>query len=250
MNHEIPIKRVISEQTDPISSYFEYNGDFNNLPFSRKVEAWSDRVAMTTVLRNRFPLLFTENDLVTIPGCADGQIPIEILVQAMKNNIKLNIIGTDLNPTAMKIGYCITKAYDLNPNGIQWVQADSTSRSFFNWLSTEYPLHRSRRVVTLIQPCIPIDSLEILLRHHINFAKQNKSTITVALSVLLEDPESHWHALQLKMVKKGSLFPRETKWGTEFLKMNNEHLVPWQSFMNKCYGSHPKRTWLPNLIPS
>lgn len=233
MNHEIPVKCISSLQNDQISSYFENNSDFNNLPYSRKVEAWSDRTAMTEVLRNRFPSLFTKNDLVTIPGCADGQIPIEILAQAMKNDMKLNIVGTDLNPIALKIGYCITKAYNLNPNGIQWLQADAVSPFFFDWLSTEYPSHRSHRVVTLLQPCLPMDSLESLLRHHINFAKQTQSTITVALSVLLEDPESYWYQLQLKMVKQGTLYSKETKWGTEFLKINNGHPVPWQSFMDK-----------------
>ena len=77
-SQRIPIAQIGDLQNNREFVHFRDNFTFINLPYSEKVAKWSDRAALQNLIREKFRHLFEDGDLVVVPGCADGQIPIEV----------------------------------------------------------------------------------------------------------------------------------------------------------------------------
>jgi hypothetical protein len=224
--------------------HFQTNRTFINLPYSEQVSTWPDRNALQSLIRDHFRLLFEPGDLVLVPGCADGQIPIEIQANGIQHEIDLDMIAADFNETAMKLGYCTMKSYGLNPDRIQWVRGDVTSASFFDWI-TPRSLPKSRhQIVTLIQPSLRETSLLTFLERSAELAHKSHNPTTIVMPFLLEDHETMWYKNYETMITKAliqaektndlpQLVWNKTKFGKEVLKLNTTKnaYVPQQYFV-------------------
>ncbi|MBA3239132.1 MAG: hypothetical protein H0T62_12395 [Parachlamydiaceae bacterium] len=243
-NFQIPIKHLGLQQQSNEAHHFEENRTFINLPYSPSVSKWSDRAALQLLIRDKFNLLFKTGDLVLIPGCADGQIPIEIHAHAMQQNVELDIVAVDFNTTAMKLGYCTMKSYGLDPDRIHWVQADATSASFFDWVSSTFASRLRHQIVTLIQPSMQEEKFISFLKRNADFACSTHHPSTVVMPILLEDHETLWYKIYEGIVNKAlnkakitcdlpELIWKKTKFGREALKLNSKQdaYVPQQYFI-------------------
>ncbi|MBI3211376.1 MAG: hypothetical protein HYZ47_01660 [Simkania negevensis] len=239
-----PIKKLDERVRKEDGIFFQNNRTFINLPYGKKTSTWSDRQALQMLIRGRFETLFQNGDLVLIPGCADGQIPIEIYAHSIKHNLKLDILAADYNDTAMKVGYFTMKSFGLNGDAISWLMTDISSESFFDWISQKHAHNMRHRVITLIQPSLREHTLLSFLKKNAELSYKTKSSNTVVMPVLLEDPSSKWYQLcdnhvkeSLKLSEKSKDLPAfmwdRTKYGHEMLRLssNRESYVPQQYFI-------------------
>lgn len=242
--HEIS-HSAFSKKADAI--HFEMNKTFIQFPYNPRVLKWSDRVALQKLIRENFLKLFEENSLAIVPGCADGQIAIEIYSNSLKNNIKsLEIVATDFNLPAMELGYVTMKSFGLNANRIKWVQADVSETPFFQWINKHYiaPL-RKHQIATLVQPSLRESTFLSFLKHSSNLAKLNEVYTTLIMPVLLADPKSEWFQDCDKNVNKAfdqgrkenvppKLIWNKTRYGIELLSLNRDKTsyVPQQYFVD------------------
>lgn len=219
-------------------NYFQNEKTFINLPYSKKSKTWSDRRGLQELIRTKFLSLFKENDLIIIPGCADGQIPIEVYAHAQHHQMDVNIIAADYNTTAMKLGYFTMKSYGLNGDKIRWVNTDCTSREFYQKVHSEHQDRKQHHIVTLIQPCLREVELLKFLKDSSELSSQNGYSTTLIMPILLEDPESKWlQSLNKTVAFSTEIHPQyiknQTRYGSEILKLNSERssYVPMQYFI-------------------
>ncbi|MCP5490870.1 MAG: hypothetical protein H7A42_07150 [Chlamydiales bacterium] len=242
---KIPMEYLDIHQERDDAIHFLANRTFINLPYSEKVSKWSDRNALQSLIRDKFKSLFESGDLVLVPGCADGQIPIEIQAHALEYQVELDIIAADFNEIAMKLGYCTMKSYAIDSSRIQWVRADVTSSSFFNWVAPRLPTRSRHQIVTLIQPSLREQTLISFLKKSSDLAHKSHNPTTVVMPVLLEDHETKWYkdyekevARALALAKKTNDMPQlvwnKTKFGVEVLRLNatKDAYVPQQYFVH------------------
>lgn len=227
--------------------HFETNSTFINLPYTGKTQTWSDRFALQELIRKHFSKLYQVGDLAIVPGCADGQIAIEIYGNSLEHGIKLkDILAADYNLPAMQLGYVTMKAFGLNPNRIKWMQANIAHESFFRWVNKRYPnISGKHQISTLIQPSLTEESLLAFLKHCAHLTALNQVTSTIVMPVLLADPKSEWHETcdqhvqhALIKAKSDSIPPafiwNKTKYGIEFLRRipGKKTYVPQQYFID------------------
>lgn len=240
----LPMVSLETFDEDAKAIHFKENRTFLNLPYGEKVTKWPDRNALQSLIRDRFTSIFQKNDLVIVPGCADGQIPIEISVNSQRHNTDLTIIAADFNADAMNIGYLVMKSYGLETEGISWVQADVTKKRFFDWIRTSFPLEERHQVVTLIQPSLREQSFLSFLKYSASLPHHPGNKTTVVLPVLLLDESSEWYQkcnsyvkTALDIAEKSHEAPQfiwsKTKYGFEMLKLNQTKsaYVPEQYFI-------------------
>jgi hypothetical protein len=234
---------IYQERDD--ATHFLENRTFINLPYSENVSEWTDRNALQSLIRDKFKCLFETEDLVLVPGCADGQIPIEIQAHAIKHEVELDIIAADCNETAMKLGYCTMRSYALDSSRIQWVRADVESSSFFSWITSRLPSRSRHQIVTLIQPSLREQTLISFLKKSSDLAYKSHNPTTIVMPVLLEDHETKWYkyyetiiARSLALAKKTNDLPQliwnKTEFGVEVLRLNatKDAYVPQQYFVH------------------
>ncbi|MBP7075122.1 MAG: hypothetical protein KBA81_07045 [Rhabdochlamydiaceae bacterium] len=240
-----PLISLENFEEDVKAIHFRENRIFMNLPYSNKVSAWPDRQALQELIRRRFSDLFQNNDLVIVPGCADGQIPIEISANSEKHDINLNIVAADFNADAMNIGYLTMQSYGLRTDRITWVQADVTKKMFFEWIQNRFPRLGRHQVVTLIQPSLREQSFLSFLKNSSSLAFQSHRVTTVVMPVLFMDANSEWYQRcnnyvesALTVAEKKREAPQfiwsQTKYGVEMLKLNTSKnaYVPEQYFVH------------------
>lgn len=241
-----PMVSLETFEEDLNAIHFRENRTFLNLPYGEKVTSWPDRLALQSLIRNRFCNIFQKNDLVIVPGCADGQIPIEISVNSKKNNTDLTIIATDFNADAMNIGYLVMKSYGLETEKISWVQADATKKRFYDWIRASFPLEERHQVVTLVQPSLREQSFLSFLKYSASLPHHPGNKTTIVLPILLLDESSEWHKRcnhyvksALEIAEKSQEAPQfiwsKTKYGLEMLKLNQtkSSYVPEQYFIRQ-----------------
>lgn len=239
-----PIKEVGKFHENDEFLHFKDNFTFVNLPYGRKVSQWSDRRALQQLIRDKFKKIFWGNDLVIIPGCADGQIPIEIYANSKKNDIELEIVAADYNLPAMQLGYLTMKSFGLSGDKIQWVQTDIKGKEFFNWLGSNFSFSGRHQIVTLVQPSLREKSFFDFLVQSSNLHKLKQTPTTVVMPVLLEDKDSQWYQIcdghvqrALKDSEKTKDLPQlmwnKTKYGHEMLRLdpNKRFYQPQQYFI-------------------
>jgi hypothetical protein len=242
---KIPMEYLDIPQERDDAIHFLANHTFINLPYSEKVSKWSDRNALQSLIRDKFKSLFEPGDLVLVPGCADGQIPIEIQAHAIQHEVDLDIVAADSNEIAMKLGYCTMRSYAIDPSRIQWVRADVTSSSFFNWITPRLPPRSRHQIITLIQPSLREQTLISFLKKSSDLAHNSHNPTTVIMPVLLEDHETKWYkdyekeiARALMLAKKTNDLPQlvwnRTQFGIEVLRLNaaKDAYVPQQYFVH------------------
>lgn len=241
----IPMEYLYLPNQQSEVEHFQNNRTFINLPYSEKVSKWADRTALQSLIRNKFKTLFENGDLVLVPGCADGQIPIEIHAHAVLHEMELDIIAADVNETAMKLGYCTMKSFGLDSDRIRWVQADVNSPSFFQWVSRHLSTRSRHQIVTLIQPSLREEALISFLTKISDLAHTAQKPTNLIMPILLEDHETKWYKdygkqieQSLDLAKKTKDTPQliwqKTKYGKEVLKLNTKKdaYVPQQYFIH------------------
>ena len=239
-----PMVPLETFEEDVNAIHFRENRTFLNLPYGEKVTSWSDRSALQSLIRDRFCSIFQKDDLVIVPGCADGQIPIEISVNSEKHNTDLTIIAADFNADAMNIGYLAMKSYGLDTEKISWVQADATKKRFFDWIRASFPLEERHQVVTLVQPSLREQSFLSFLKYSASLPHHPGNKTTIVLPILLLDESSEWHQkcnryvkTALEIAEKNLEAPQfiwsKAKYGYEMLKLNQtkSSYVPEQYFI-------------------
>lgn len=240
----IPIQKIGDLHEDKEFIHFRDNFTFVNLPYSEKASAWSDRNALQQLIREKFPKIFKPGDVVVIPGCADGQIAIEVYAQALTHNTELEVVAADFNRPAMQLGYLTMQAFGLDPDRIQWIQSDIKSKNFFDWLGSRFYANGRHQIVTLVQPSLRETSLLAFLAQGAHLHKLNKTPTTVIMPVLLEDQNSGWfrtcddHVQRaLKASKQTQDLPqlvwKKTKYGHEMLRLDptKTFYLPQQYFI-------------------
>jgi hypothetical protein len=243
-SQRIPIAQIGDLQNNREFVHFRDNFTFINLPYSEKVAKWSDRAALQNLIREKFRHLFEDGDLVVVPGCADGQIPIEVYGNSLKHRVSLDIVAADFNLPAMQLGYLTMKSYQLKSDRVHWVQADIKSVDFFNWVSSNFSIKRRHQVVTLVQPSLREESLLSLLRRTAELRSRDGVPTTLVMPVLLEDENSEWYKIcdsNVQAALSGStkthdlpqLVWNKTKFGHEMLRLDasKEFYVPQQYFV-------------------
>lgn len=239
--------QVVASQEERRSDafvHFENRRTFINFPYSEHTSKWPDRQALQNLIREKFCSIFQSGDLVIVPGCADGQIPIEIYGNALKHQKKLNIVAVDLNVAAMRLGYHVMNSYGLNPQNIKWVQADATAKTFFSWLEDNNLRQVRHQVVTLLQPCLTESQFLSILQSSRKLSHLAGKVTTIVMTVLLEDHNTPWYQACDGYVKqalhaalKDNTIPvltwRATKYGRELLRLNadKKNYVPEQYFI-------------------
>lgn len=239
-----PLVSLETFEEDEKAIHFRENRTFLNLPYSPKVAGWPDRNALQDLIRRRFSDLFQNNDLVIVPGCADGQIPIEISAHSERHDTNLNIVAADFNADAMNIGYLTMQSYGLRTDRITWVQADVTKKSFLEWTQNRFPRLGRHQVVTLIQPSLREQSFLSFLKSSSSLAHQSHRVTTVVMPVLFMDASTEWYRRcngyvesALKVAERSREAPQfiwsQTKYGVEMLKLNvsKSAYVPEQYFL-------------------
>jgi len=242
--HQIPIAQVGDLQSSKEFLHFRDNFTFINLPYSEKVSTWSDRVALQNLIRQKFNRLFENEDLVIVPGCADGQIPIEVYGNSLQHRVSLDVVAADFNLPAMQLGYLTMRSHNLRGDRIHWVQADVKSPDFFNWVSSKFAIKRRHQVVTLVQPSLREESLVSLLKRTSELRSHAGTPTTLVMPVLLEDTASEWYQMCDRHVQSAlsastqqqdlpSLMWNETRFGREMLRLDasKECYVPQQYFV-------------------
>jgi hypothetical protein len=239
-----PLTTLENFEEDEKAIHFRENRTFINLPYGEKVTAWPDRQALQDLIRQRFSSIFQQNDLVIVPGCADGQIPIEISANSENNEVDLKIVAADFNAAAMNIGYLTMQSFGLKSDKISWVQADVTKRRFFEWISASFPLEGRHQVVTLVQPSLREQSFLNFLKNSSALPHHHHAFTTVVMPVLLMDETSEWFQrcngyveIALKNAERNHEAPQfiwsQTKYGIEMLKLNTDKsgYIPEQYFI-------------------
>lgn len=213
---------------------FSRDERFVNFVYNKIVRGWSDRTALQKLIRDDelFCKFFRDGDVVVIPGCADGQIALELAASAKKNKINLHIVAADVNLVAMEATILLMKSYGIDYDNIHWIHADVTSNSFFSWLESKFPKSEYKnpyQVTTLIQPCLSEKNMMIFLKKVHSICSLNGNLGKVIMPILLEDHKSiHFKNLlrlvensgkKIKSVKINSVYIyNRTKYGVEFYK--------------------------------
>lgn len=232
-----PVYRLGELDNDKEAIHFKENWSFINLPYGSKVSGWSDRIAFQKLIRNNFTQIFQPEDLVIVPGCADGQIPIEIAAHNLMYDYQLHIVAADYNISAMHLGYLTMKSYNIDPSRVAWVQANAAKESFFEWIRASYPSKLRYKMVTLVQPSLREDALLSLLKNNSSSSRKHQIPSTVVMPMLLMDKDSGWYKRCNSVVQSGEnneIYPKliwnEAKYGMELLKFcqikteNNEEI--------------------------
>ena len=244
-NHRFPIFNLMPRKRVSEAIYFRDNSMFINLPFGKRVSTWPDRAALDKLISTVFLKLFKKGDLVVVPGCAEGQIPITLYANSERHGYNLKIVAADYNAVAMKLGCATMESHGLWPGGINWVQGNATNQNFFDWLKSEFRFNR-HQIITLLQPCLLETSLLDLLKNNARFAKTNKLFSRVVMPVLLEDAKSDYYqkcdhfiqtAMKVAEVRKNAptAIWNECKFGREMLTLSKET----NSYEAKQYFMYP-----------
>jgi hypothetical protein len=233
--------------SDHDAIHFEKNWTFIRLPYDTTSQGWSDRAALQQLIRSNFPKLYKENDVAIIPGCADGQIAIEVYANSLKNNVKLRgIVAADYNLPAMELGSATMSSFNLSPRKVRWVQANATHERFFQWIHRIYGGFNVRhQIATLLQPCLREEGMLNFLNHCSQLSYSNGISTTVIMPVLVHDPDSEWFQYcnrcvqdALANAKERGMPPRliwnTVKYGLELLRLNvdKSSYVPDQYFIS------------------
>ena len=237
-----PFTSFERKEDDACAIYFKENETFVNLPYGHNVTSWIDRNAVQELIRSNFTKLFHPEDLVVIPGCAEGQIPIEVAAHSIMHDCPLQIVASDYNVTAMNIGYLTMKSYGIDPSRVSWVQSDVTKKSFFQSIYSTYPSRTIHKIVTLVQPCLKENALLSFLMNSSLMSNKQGVQSTLIMPVLLMDENSGWYKrcnglvnTALDQAKKNKSPPhliwQEQKYGVEFLKLSDKSYVPLQYFV-------------------
>lgn len=239
-----PVYRLEELDSDERAIHFRENKTFINLPYGSKVSTWPDRNALQKLIRSNFTQIFHPGDLVVIPGCAEGQIPIEIAAHNSMHDYQLHVVAADYNVSAMNLGYLTMKSYGIDPSRVAWVQADVTKKLFFEWIHLTYPSKPRHHVVTLIQPSLRENTLLSFLKNSSSMSQEHELRSTVVMPILLMDVHSDWYQRCDELVKRAlhsaeerqeapQLIWNKTKYGMEFLRLNasKTDYVPQQYFV-------------------
>lgn len=238
------VYRLDELNNDERAIHFRENKTFINLPYGSKVSTWPDRNALQKLIRSNFTQIFHPEDLVIIPGCAEGQIPIEIAAHNSMHDYQLHVVAADYNVSAMNLGYLTMKSYGIDPSRVAWVQADVTKKLFFEWVHLTYPSKPRHHVVTLIQPSLRENTLLSFLKNSSSMSQEHELRSTVVMPILLMDVHSEWYQRCDSFVKRAlqsaeerqeapQLIWNKTKYGMEFLRLNagKTDYVPQQYFV-------------------
>lgn len=164
----------------------------------------------------------------------------------MHAKVKLKgIVAADYIINAMRLGYVSAKSFGLDPNYIQWVQADITSKEFINWLKSRYPSFEGKyRIVTLVQPSLKESGLVGFLKKCSQLAMDSQVNLMLVMPILIHDKTSVWFKHcnaqvegQLELARKYNSgiqlrWAENTQYGAELQRNYNGEMVPEQYFVD------------------